>query len=73
MKKLFSRLTKEQKSSLATALGLISSIVTALAVIDFDNWNCRKPSDIMKVVIIVLPILCGHFTTIKDKDDEKPL
>lgn len=49
-------------SMLATILGALTSVCTAWAVIDFDNFNFSK--DWIKLIIIGLPALGGYMSTI---------
>lgn len=47
---------------LATAAGALTSVCTAWAVIDFDNFDIKK--DWFKLIVIGLPALGGYMSTI---------
>ena len=51
----------------ATILGLLTSLATAFAVIDFDNFQFNKPTDLMKLFVIGMPAIGGFLSTIKTK------
>ena len=59
------KLVNKNKSLIATVLGLLSAVATALAVIDFTNFNWKNPNDIIKIFIVAMPVVGGYFTTLK--------
>lgn len=52
-------------SLLATFLGLLTSIATAIAVIDFYTFDFKKPNDLMKLFVVVAPAIGGYVSQIK--------
>jgi len=58
-------MTKKKKDLAATAFGLITSLVMALALIDFNTIDLSKPNDIIKILVVCLPALGGKISTIK--------
>jgi hypothetical protein len=54
-------------SVLATILGLLTSIATAMAVIDFDTFDFNKKGDLMKLFVVVMPAIGGYVSQIKSK------
>lgn len=63
-------MSKKLKDRIATVLGFLSSIATALVVIDFDTFDIHKTNDVMKLFVVVMPVIGGYFTTLKVKTDE---
>lgn len=60
-------MTKKRKDLAATGLGIMTSLVMALALIDFDTIDFSKPNDIIKILVILLPAIGGKVSTIKEK------
>jgi hypothetical protein len=58
-------MTKKRKDLAATGLGIMTSLVMALALIDFDTIDFSKPNDIIKILVILLPAIGGKVSTIK--------
>lgn len=56
---------------LATIGGLLTSLFTALAVIDFSTFSFKNPNDLMKLAAVALPAIGGYISKIKG-EDEKP-
>ncbi len=52
----------------ATALGIITSLVTALTLIDFNKIDIQNPNDIVKLLVVCLPALGGGISQIKKKE-----
>lgn len=50
---------------ISTIFGILVSLATAYAVIDFDTFNIRR--DWIKLIIIGLPAIAGYFSEIKRK------
>lgn len=50
---------------MATILGLITSLCTAWAVIDFDTFQLEK--DWFKLIVIGMPAVGGYLSRIKEK------
>ncbi len=57
----------KKNSLIATALGLLTSIATAMAVIDFNTFSFKNVNDLFKLFVIVMPAIGGYFSTIKQK------
>ena len=55
---------------MATLLGLLTSIATAMVVIDFETFDFKKLNDLMKLFVITMPAIGGYVSQIK-KQDEK--
>lgn len=53
------------KSKLATFLGLLTSVATAIAVIDFNTFNFKNVNDLMKLFVIAMPAIGGYLSKIK--------
>ena len=58
-------MTKKRKDLAATGLGIMTSLVMALALIDFDTIDFSKLNDIIKILVILLPAIGGKVSTIK--------
>ncbi len=54
------------KDKLATILGLLTSLCTAWAVIDFSTFDIKK--DWIKLIIIGMPAIGGYVSKIKSKE-----
>ena len=52
----------------ATLLGILTSVVMATAVLDWDTLDWHLPSTYFKVLVLALPALGGTVSTIKTKD-----
>ncbi len=59
-------MTKKNKSRLVTILGVLSSLATALAIINFNTFDWNKKNDLMNLFIVAMPVIGGYFTTIKE-------
>jgi len=57
--------TTKRKSKIATILGLLSAVFTAVAIIDFKEFSFNNPSDLMKLFVVVIPAIGGWVSTIK--------
>ena len=55
----------KKNSIIATCLGLLTSVATAMAVIDFNTFDISKPNDIFKLFVIIMPAIGGYFSTLK--------
>lgn len=55
---------------LATIGGLLTSLFTALAVIDFSTFNFKNPSDLMKLAVVAMPAIGGYISKIKSDEDK---
>lgn len=51
----------------ATWLGIITSVVMATAVLDWDTLDFTLPSTYFKILVLALPALGGTVSTIKEK------
>lgn len=61
-------MTKKKKDLAATAFGVITSLVMALALIDFNTIDLTKPNDIIKLLVVCLPAIGGKVSTIKESE-----
>lgn len=52
----------------ATVMGVLTSLVTALTLIDFNTINLKNPNDIVKLLVVCLPAIGGHVSQIKKKE-----
>jgi hypothetical protein len=61
-------MTQKKKNSLiATIVGLLTSVATAIVVIDFNTFNFKNPNDIMKLFVIAMPAIGGYMSQLKEK------
>lgn len=61
------------RSVAATIGGLITSVCTAAALIDFDTFDWSKTSDKLKLIVIVMPAIGGWLSEFKPtKKKESP-
>jgi len=61
-------MTQKKKNSLiATIVGLLTSVATAIVVIDFNTFSFKNPNDIMKLFVIVMPAIGGYMSQLKEK------
>jgi hypothetical protein len=58
---------KKQNSLIATIVGLLTSVATAIVVIDFNTFNFQNPNDIMKLFVIAMPAIGGYMSQLKEK------
>ena len=58
---------KKQNSLIATIVGLLTSVATAIVVIDFNTFNFKNPNDIMKLFVITMPAIGGYMSQLKEK------
>ena len=56
---------RKQKNKQATILGVFTSLITALAVVDWDHLNWSLPSTYFTILVIALPTLNGYVSQIK--------
>ena len=49
----------------ATLLGVATSVVMALAILDWDNLDFSLPSTYFKILVLALPAIGGTISTIK--------
>ena len=54
-------------SILATLFGLLTSVATAIAVIDFNTFDFKKVNDLMKLFVVAMPAIGGYVSQIKGK------
>lgn len=52
----------------ATILGLLTSVATALAIIDFDTFDFNSKKDLFKLFVIAMPAVGGYLSKIKETD-----
>jgi len=58
-------LNKSHKNNLATLFGVMTSLSTAYAIIDFDSLNFHLPTTYIKLLIIGVPAVTGYFSQLK--------
>lgn len=58
---------KKQNSLIATIVGLLTSVATAIVVIDFNTFNFKNPNDLMKLFVIAMPAIGGYMSQLKEK------
>jgi len=52
----------------STILGILTSIVMATAVLDWDALDYTLPSTYFKILTLTLPAIGGTLSTIKEKE-----
>jgi hypothetical protein len=58
---------KKQNSLIATIVGLLTSVATAIVVIDFNTFSFQNPNDLMKLFVIAMPAIGGYISQLKEK------
>ena len=61
------------RSVAATIGGLITSVCTAAALIDFEKFDWSKASDRLKLLVVIMPAIGGwlsEFKPVKKKKNE---
>ena len=58
---------KKQNSLIATIVGLLTSVATAIVVIDFTTFDFKHPNDLMKLFVIAMPAIGGYMSQLKEK------
>lgn len=61
-------MTKQSRSKIATLLGAVTSLVSALVLIDFDTLNWTSVNDWLKLLVVALPALGGFVSEVKGKE-----
>lgn len=61
---------KIHRSNLATILGIGTTLLMSVTVIDFDNMNWHSINAWRDLLIICLPAIGGVTSEIKGNDDE---
>ena len=56
---------QQQRSRTATLLGIVTSLVTALVLIDFDEINWTSVNDWLKILVVALPAIGGSVSEVK--------
>lgn len=56
---------QKQRSKTATLLGIATSLVTALVLIDFDQIDWTSVNDWLKILVAALPTLGGAVSEVK--------
>lgn len=59
---------KKSNDNLATILGLLTTLYSALILVDLDTLDYNLPSTYMKLIGIILPTIGGYFSTVKSKN-----
>lgn len=60
---------KTTRNNLATWAGLLTTIIQAAVLIDFDTINYRSVNDWMKILVVVAPAVGGYLSEIKTKQN----
>lgn len=58
---------KKQNSLIATIVGLLTSVATAIVVIDFNTFDFKNMNDLMKLFVIAMPAIGGYMSQLKEK------
>lgn len=58
---------KKQNSLIATVVGLLTSVATAIVVIDFNTFDFKNMNDLMKLFVIAMPAVGGYMSQLKEK------
>lgn len=58
---------KKMRQQTATVLGFFTSIVTALALIDFDAMDWSSINSWVKILVVVLPAVGGYLSEVSEK------
>lgn len=53
----------------STILGVLTSLVMATAVLDWDTLDFTLPSTYFKILVLALPAIGGTISTIKPKGE----
>lgn len=56
------------KSNQATALGLATSLFMSICFIDYSTFDFDKKSDLIKLILILIPAMGGALSTINTKE-----
>ncbi len=57
---------KANRGRMATILGVLTSLVTALALVDFDSLDYTSINTWIKILILALPAIGGTVSEVKD-------
>lgn len=63
-------MTKKRRDYAATGFGILTSLVMALALVDFDTIDFNKPNDIIKLLVLILPAIGGKMSVIKNSKEQ---
>ena len=58
---------KLSKGKQATILGILTSIFTALTLVDLDKLDYTLPSTWVKLLVIVLPAIGGSISSVNSR------
>ena len=61
---------KSHRQKLATVLGVATSLVSALVLIDFDTIDWSSVNDWLKILVAALPAIGGYLSEVKGKDEQ---
>nr|WP_298655724.1 hypothetical protein [uncultured Flavobacterium sp.] len=61
---------KSHRQKLATVLGVATSLVSALVLIDFDTIDWSSVNDWLKILVAALPAIGGYVSEVKGKDEQ---
>lgn len=64
-------MSRKQRSNTATLLGILTSLVTALVLIDFDTINWHSINDWLKILVAALPALGGSVSEVTKVGSDK--
>lgn len=54
------------RSKLATLLGILTTLTSALVLIDFDAFRVTSVNDWLKLAVVLLPAIGGYVSEIKE-------
>ena len=60
------------RSKLATLLGVLTTLTSALVLIDFDAFRITSVNDWIKLLVVLLPAIGGYVSEIKPIGNETP-
>lgn len=60
------KMSIKKRDRVATAYGILTSLVTALALVDFNAIDLTKPNDVIKILVLALPAIGGYLSTAKE-------
>lgn len=58
---------KKTRNNLATIFGFATSLVTAMALIDFDSLDWTSINSYVKLAVTLIPAAGGYVSEIKEK------
>lgn len=62
-------MTKKKRDYAATGIGIVTSLVMALTLINFDTFDYTSVNQWVKLLVVCLPAIQGKITTMKKGGD----